>query len=417
MLNYIIEVQIAWMFLYAFYAAALKRETYFYVNRWYLLTTVMMGMLLPFVKMSQTPIEATVLTTNYLIERVTVGQGLSNIQSWWQSEAYIIWLLYWIVASILMIRFFGGLRHIWSLLFTADLERQREFWIAYSDKVDAPFSFFRFLVLPKGKNWSDRELEAIINHERVHINSWHSLDRLFIELCSIFFWFSPFIWLYRRSIIDIHEFEADARMRNQYGIRFYGNLLISQTHNAKGFMKATIGSSIFTNQLTRRIQMMAKRPSNDYSLFKYLLSIPVLLLGLFVISCQDNLQTGQNQNEIDDNKIVDINLENEDQVFDRVEKMPQYGKGDEDLMSYLAENIKYPASAREDSIEGTVVLQFIVNKDGDVIDPVVVRAVGGGCDDEALRVVESMPRWQPGRDINNNPVDVKFTLPIRFRLE
>lgn len=105
-----------------------------------------------------------------------------------------------------------------------------------------------------------------------------------------------------------------------------------------------------------------------------------------------------------------------EQVFDRVEQMPQFGSGDKELMEYLAKNIKYPAIARENGIQGTVVVQFVVDKDGSITQPQVVRGIGGGCDEEALRVVRGMPKWQPGKQ-QGREVKVKFTLPIRFRLE
>lgn len=105
-----------------------------------------------------------------------------------------------------------------------------------------------------------------------------------------------------------------------------------------------------------------------------------------------------------------------EQIFDRVEQMPQFGSGDKELMEYLANNIKYPAIARENGIQGTVVVQFVVDKDGAITQPTVVRGIGGGCDEEALRVVQGMPNWSPGRQ-QGRAVKVKFTLPIRFRLE
>jgi len=105
-----------------------------------------------------------------------------------------------------------------------------------------------------------------------------------------------------------------------------------------------------------------------------------------------------------------------EQIFDRVEQMPQFGSGDKELLEYLSKNIKYPAIARENGIQGTVVVQFVVDKDGSIQSPQVVRSIGGGCDEEALRVVKGMPKWQPGKQ-QGREVKVKFTLPIRFRLE
>jgi protein TonB len=95
-----------------------------------------------------------------------------------------------------------------------------------------------------------------------------------------------------------------------------------------------------------------------------------------------------------------------------VEQMPQF---DGDLQAYLANNIHYPEMAREAGIEGRVALQFVVNEQGDISDVRVLKSIGGGCDQEAVRVVKSMPRWKPGKN-NGTPVKVLFTLPVTFTL-
>jgi periplasmic protein TonB len=111
--------------------------------------------------------------------------------------------------------------------------------------------------------------------------------------------------------------------------------------------------------------------------------------------------------------VVEVKKE---EIFTRVEQMPQFGSGEKELLEYLAKNIKYPAIARENGIQGTVVIQFVVDKDGRVTEPVVVREVGGGCDEEALRVIKNMPKWIPGKQ-QGKAVKVRYTLPVRFRLE
>jgi periplasmic protein TonB len=103
------------------------------------------------------------------------------------------------------------------------------------------------------------------------------------------------------------------------------------------------------------------------------------------------------------------------ELFD-IHKAPGFPGGERELMKYLAENIKYPALARENNIQGKVTLTFVVNKDGSISDVSVLRDVGGGCGKEAVRVVGNMPRWLPG-EANGNPVKVRFTLPVQFKLE
>lgn len=104
-----------------------------------------------------------------------------------------------------------------------------------------------------------------------------------------------------------------------------------------------------------------------------------------------------------------------DDPFTIVEEDPSYSGGYEEMQKYLAENIKYPQIARETGIQGTVYLTFIVERNGSVTDVKILRAVGGGCDEEAIRVVENMPKWSPGKQ-RGKPVRVQFNMPIKFTL-
>lgn len=99
-----------------------------------------------------------------------------------------------------------------------------------------------------------------------------------------------------------------------------------------------------------------------------------------------------------------------------IEQQPSFPDGEAALFKYLGENIKYPTMARENGIEGKVYIEFVIDKDGSVTNAVVKRGIGGGCNEEALRVVNSMPRWKPGRQ-QGNPVKVKYTLPVSFKLQ
>ncbi|MBU6342663.1 MAG: TonB family protein [Bacteroidetes bacterium] len=103
------------------------------------------------------------------------------------------------------------------------------------------------------------------------------------------------------------------------------------------------------------------------------------------------------------------------EMFD-IQKPPSFPGGDAELMKYLNKNIEYPALAKENNIQGSAVLTFVVNKDGSVSDVTIIKDPGGGCGKEAVRVVKNMPKWSAG-EANGHPVKVRFTLPVRFRLD
>ena len=106
----------------------------------------------------------------------------------------------------------------------------------------------------------------------------------------------------------------------------------------------------------------------------------------------------------------------EEQIFQVVEEMPSFPGGDAECMRFFNKNIKYPTIAQENGIQGRVILQFVVNKDGSIVDVVVARSVDPYLDKEAVRVVNMMPKWKPGKQ-RGKPVRVKFTLPVTFRLQ
>lgn len=143
---------------------------------------------------------------------------------------------------------------------------------------------------------------------------------------------------------------------------------------------------------------------------------------------------------VDDNKEVahiDINTEDDDtkveiaapvqqvveeeeveeEVFVVVEKMPEFPGGQAALFKFLSENVKYPVIAQENGIQGRVICQFVVNKDGSIVDVEVVRSGGdASLDKEAVRVIKSMPKWNPGQQ-RGKPVRVKYTVPVNFKLQ
>lgn len=108
-------------------------------------------------------------------------------------------------------------------------------------------------------------------------------------------------------------------------------------------------------------------------------------------------------------------VEKADEIFDVVENSPEFPGGMEAWNQYLSKNLKYPTQARRMGIEGTVYVVFVVNTDGSVQDVELLRGIGGGCDEEALRVVSGAPKWTPGKQ-RGRPVRVRMRLPIRFKL-
>lgn len=135
---------------------------------------------------------------------------------------------------------------------------------------------------------------------------------------------------------------------------------------------------------------------------------------------ETKIQTSEDTGEKVEVKYVPVEIEEEEPeeqtIFEVVEQMPDFPGGQAALMQFLSKNIKYPTIAAENGTQGRVIIQFVVNRDGTVVDPVVVRSVDPYLDKEALRVIGTMPKWKPGMQ-RGKPVRVKYTVPVMFRLQ
>ena len=114
--------------------------------------------------------------------------------------------------------------------------------------------------------------------------------------------------------------------------------------------------------------------------------------------------------EIEEEEVV------EQEIFQIVEEMPAFPGGEQKLMEYVGKNIKYPQIARESGIQGRVFVGFVVEPDGSVSNVKLLRGIGGGCDEEAMRVIKNMPKWKPGKQ-RGKAVRVSYQIPVMFRLQ
>jgi protein TonB len=111
-----------------------------------------------------------------------------------------------------------------------------------------------------------------------------------------------------------------------------------------------------------------------------------------------------------------ITIEKPKETYLIVAEMPEFPGGDKGRVEFMASNIKYPPMAKDAGIMGKVYVNFVVDENGNVVESKLIRGIGGGCDEEALRVINSMPKWKPGKQ-NGTPVRVQFSIPIEFTLK
>ncbi len=135
---------------------------------------------------------------------------------------------------------------------------------------------------------------------------------------------------------------------------------------------------------------------------------------------ESTIQSSEETGQAVDVKYVPVEVEEEpveeEQIFQVVEEMPEFPGGMAECLKFLAKNIKYPTIAQENGVQGRVIVQFVVNSDGSIVDPVVMRSVDPYLDKEALRVIKLMPKWKPGKQ-RGKAVRVKYTVPVTFKLQ
>ncbi|MCD8260138.1 MAG: M56 family metallopeptidase [Bacteroides sp.] len=288
-------------------------------------------------------------------------------------------------------------------------------------------------------------MEEILLHEQTHANQWHSIDVVVSELFAIFFWFNPFVWLTQKEIRNNLEYLADQKVIDSgYDSKKYQYHLLELTQKQ---VTAPLYNSFKILPLKNRIRMMNKERTRNILRTKYLAIIPLIIL-LLVISnietiarstlhiAKDVIEKAETPNEsfpaeeevitakTEPGPVVEIIPVNndapapslvEEEVFMVVEQMPEYPGGTSAPVEFLGKNISYPAEALEAGSEGRVIVQFVVETDGSITETRIVRGIDPYLDQEAIRIVSTMPHWYPGKQRGIN-VRVKFTLPIQFRI-
>jgi TonB family protein len=341
-----------------------------------------------------------------------------------QATEYKNWILivYCIATGLLMFHYLWGHIRILFLLRREPKQKRNGFVLLKSGHTDTPYSYFRYLVLPDDIG-SDARMHIILSHEKAHITQKHSWDLLWLNLSAIFLWFNPVSWLIMREIKTIHEYLADQRTieENPDKVSYFRLLLAEYT----GVAFTNIVNQFSYLPLKERIMMMKKAKKSKRNVFRYAILLPVIALLLSFSYANNSGQRGL-KSALSGKVRLDDGLQNgskmtkdrpqEEKVFVEVEHKPEYKGGQAALMRFLSKNIKYPKLAQKKGTQGTVYIQFVIEKDGSISNIKVVRGIGDGCDEEGVRVVKLMKNWNPGIH-HGKKVRVKYILPIKYILK
>lgn len=286
--------------------------------------------------------------------------------------------------------------------------------IVLTDCATSPFCLFHYIVMSRDDYANNRNY--ILTHEQEHIRLGHCIDLVVLQVATIIQWFNPFVWLIGKNLKAIHEFEVDEAVLNKG---------IDATQYQKFLVIKVVGNRLqpFANNLNkeslkRRIIMMNQKKSNRWMMLKALFIIPVATLAVSVFASNTGVSSMAKAANTTANSISTNNMQTKQSDIkssDKVEVMPEFKGGNKAMKEFLMMNMKYPESAVKAKQQGKAVVEFVVKKDGTVSDVYIVKSTGYDVlDNEAMRVVKSMPAWEPDKQ-KGKPVDVKYFVPITFR--
>lgn len=538
-LLYILKSGICLAVFYVCFKALFSNDTFFRFNRRILLVGTGICMLLPLcrIKTSQ-PLPFSYTTSQWEMvfheeevnllpapDKEEVLTGMTGQKETSVPWVGIIGIVYFIGCCICLVTTVLSFRKMYQLSRSGRKLQQGKYTLILLPGSLSPFSWGRYIFLSED-DYRDHP-DEILTHEKMHLRHNHSVDLAYMEMILLLQWLNPAVWLLKRELRDIHEYQADKGVLNQG---------IDATKYQLLLVKKAVGSSLYTlansfnhSKIKKRITMMLKKKSNPWARLKYLYVLPLAVIavaafarpeisseldeisavkvndltaimkteevkspekhpakeikvqgqvlekstntpvvganviikgttsgtitdldGNFVISMPVgatlsvsyiNMKTKEltiTEKLIGKIKSLKVYLEGEittktqevvvvgygggeeasDEVpvFQVVEEMPEFPGGMGECLKFLGKNIKYPVEAQKAGVQGKVIVQFVVEKDGNIANPKVVRSIDPDLDGEAIRVISIMPKWKPGMQ-KGQPVRVKYTVPVTFRLD
>ena len=412
----------------AFFLLVMRRDGHFRFNRFTLLAGSAVCLLLPLIPVR---LQRPTFYSQWIAPAVIGGSGSPSPQIETVAEAgggtfpwsQFLLLLYLAGALVTLCFYLRSYGSMFRLLQRTPGERSNGYTLHMLEQEAPSFSWLRHIVIAR----SDLErYPAILTHEQAHVHHGHSVDLLLSSLLTIVQWFNPLVWICRSELKLLHEYEADESVLNQ-GIDAtqYQLLLVKKAVGEKRFLLA---NGFNHAQLKNRITMMQNTQSAAWKKCSVLLLIPLLAGTLLLLAeCKS---APKDEPAVDETAAPAYTVtvveepeaalaeEGEEAVpFEAVEGKPTFQDGDANSFAkWVNEKLKYPDSAKEAGLQGRVVLQFTVEKDGSVTDVKVLRGVDPILDNEALRIVSQSPKWNPGT-IDGKPVRVTYVFPVVYQLK
>ncbi|MCU4187643.1 TonB family protein [Flavobacterium sp. HXWNR29] len=426
-----------------------EKETFFKANRIYLIGSLILSFIIPLIEIPINLIdqEQAIIQLKEIV--ITRNNSVFNIDE--KASAYsFIFIIYLIGFLIFFGLFFYKLIKIFSLIKSSKHFKNNQSNLFYIENSNQAFSFFNFIFI----GTDNQNFDVIVKHELVHAKQWHSLDILIVEILKIVFWFNPILYHYHKRFIELHEFEADMKSANEDKKKYF-EVLLCQILNCNSISL----TNNFYNQslIKKRIVMLQKSKSKRRGIAKYLVVIPVVVLSMTVFSTtivaqevkkiekvvgnkpNETTETAPNQTTKTPSTMVKmepkVNTEVKVEeisddipfvVMDQiplfpdcvgVEKSAQFDCFHTQMQQHIKQNFTYPVEAMKKNIQGRIMIEYLINKNGDVEILRVRGPVNSELlQEEAKRIISLLPKFIPGKQ-KGKIIGVKHVIPITFKIQ
>lgn len=445
MTNYIIQLLLFQTLFLAVYDLFLQKETFFKWNRIYLLATPILSFIIPLLKLESfrktVPQDYMVYLSEVVINPQVYIEKNTSLEIIFAASTFI----FYVGIGFFTILFLVRLSKIVKLIQTSKSIKKDNYTLIVLDEKQAAFSFFNYIFI--NNHLLENQDLQIIQHELIHCKQKHTLDLLYFEFLKIVLWFNPIVYIYQKRITLLHEYISDAEVVRETDKKTYFNKLLAETFNVENI--SFINQFFKHSLIKKRIIMITKEKSQKMKQLKYLLIAPLLLAMLFLSSFEDKSKEALEQVPIIFNKILnedalplEISSKDNESVlkpsdtikptkdvpFAIIENVPVYPgcEGTEEelkaclqgkIASYVNANFnaKLGKELSLDSGLNKVFVMFKIDEDGNITEA-KARAPHKKLEEEALRVIKSLPKMTPGKH-KGKTVGVKYSLPIAFMVE
>ena len=409
---YLLQVIVCSALFAGCYWLFLRNERFYHWNRFYIVASVMLSISIPLLNIPISTSQIAMPTVTDYIATMAVEPIDAAVVAAQPETAPFPWAWLGLMCCMFVI-FFLLAKEVVSFIRILRLKRRSErisipeAVLYYTDDATAPFTFFRTIFWKKDISVDSGEGRYVLRHELAHVRLGHSWDKALMQLVCCVFWMNPFFMLFRRELELVHEFAADSE-----GNAEELSSLILCTLYPNHYYNFT--NRFFQSSIKRRITMINKDKKSKLNLLRKMSIIPVALIALYFFACSKVLTQAEEQMlSFNENPFSDT--KSGEEIFAVVEEMPKFPGGEAELLKYIIENVQYPKNAMENNIQGRVFVQFVVTSQGTIGETKVLRGVDPELDAEAIRVINSLPTFSPGKQ-GGVPVAVWYQVPITFQL-